>query len=115
PLCDQGMLTIDLAPLRGVRQFDDYTVTGAGSRRNVARHLDRHLALVSGGDADHLTERFAVSRRAADQLIKLTHIGQQRLQCSAWTVPRTDAKQIFGAGIEVDDGAVGIDDQYACG
>jgi hypothetical protein len=66
---------------------------------------------VRGGDAHHLAEDLALRRGSPYQFIQLAYVGQQRRQRPSNAVACTDTEQVLGAGIEADDGAVGIDDQ----
>jgi hypothetical protein len=66
---------------------------------------------VGRGDADELAEDLARCRRAPKQVLDTAKARQQRRQCAAEAVPGADAEQILGTGVEIDDGAVRIDDQ----
>jgi hypothetical protein len=62
-------------------------------------------------DADQLAKDLAFRGRSAQQVLHSTQAGQQRLEGTAEAGPATDAKQIFGTGIEIDERAVRIDNQ----
>jgi len=66
---------------------------------------------VSGSNADHLSKELTVGCGTPDQFIQLAYIRQQRLQRPAQAVAPTDAEQILGAGIQIDDRAIGINNQ----
>jgi hypothetical protein len=66
---------------------------------------------VGRGDADELAEDLARGRRAPEQVLDVAEARQQRRQGAAKAVPGADTEQVLGAGVEVDEGAVGIDDE----
>lgn len=62
-------------------------------------------------DADQLAKGLAFDGRSAQQVLYSAQVGQQRLKGATEAGSDTDAKQIFGTGIEIDERAVGIDNQ----
>ena len=62
-------------------------------------------------DPHQLAKDLAFFGRSAQEVLHTTQAGQQRLQGATEARPGTDAKQIFGTGIEINERAVGIDDQ----
>ena len=62
-----------------------------------------------------LAEDFTFGSSSEQQVFHIAETWQQRLQGAAKAGPGTDAKEIFGTGIEKNNCAVGIDDQYGGG
>ena len=111
PLGDERVLTVDLPPLRGVGQFDDHATARSPDRRNLEGDLDRCVTLVGRRDLHQLAEVLTIGRRAADEVLNVAKTRQQRLQRSAEADTGTYPQQGFGATVEIDECAIGIDDQ----
>lgn len=104
------MLPVDLPPLGGIGQFDEHAPVGTAGGGNVTGHLDGRIALV-GGEADELAEDLPLGRGAPEQVSQTAQAGQQGLQRATKAVPPTDAEKVLGPRIQVNDGAVGFDNE----
>jgi hypothetical protein len=108
-LADQRPLAIDLAPLGGIKQFDDQiTVTGTG-------WTDPHGEVIGGRTeagyrrTEQLPEAVAFGSGPLHQVEEIPQLWQQELQWPTETVTGTQGEKIFCAGVQVVDDAVGID------
>jgi hypothetical protein len=108
-LADERALAVDLAPLGRVEEFDHQPAVTSPRWTDAHREFigDRTQARWRG--AEQLAEAVPFGCGTRDEFMQTAELRQQRLEWPTDAVAGTQRQEVFSAGVQVFNKAIGID------
>jgi hypothetical protein len=108
-LADERALPVNLPPLGRVEDLDHQPAVTSPGRTDPHREFIGSGAQAGWRGTEQLAEAVSFRCGARNEFVEIAQLGQQRLERPADAVAGAQGQQVFGAGVQVVDDAIGID------